>query len=91
MMIEVGHLFADIPTTLLAERFDTLLNTEACRLERIVSIGHATASGEWYDQNGNEWVILLQGQAGLRFADEDVCIGPARSADSVSTTPATTG
>lgn len=71
MMIEVGHLFADIPTTLLAERFDTLLNTGVCRLERIVSIGHATAPGEWYDQNGDEWVILLQGQAGLRFADED--------------------
>ena len=71
MMINAGHLFADIPTALPAEQFDTLVKTGGCRLERIISIGHATPPNEWYDQNGDEWVILLQGRAGLRFADED--------------------
>ena len=71
MIPSTGHLFTGIPTALSAERFDTLLQTGACRLERIISIGHATAPGEWYDQDGDEWVILLQGRAGLRFADED--------------------
>lgn len=66
-----GNLFADIPTTLRSERFDPLLQLKGCRLERIVSIGHATPSGEWYDQDWDEWVVLLQGQAGLRFADEE--------------------
>ncbi len=66
-----GNLFADVPTALPAERFDTLLEVGTCRLERIVSIGHATPTGEWYDQDRDEWVLLLQGQAGLRFADED--------------------
>ncbi len=66
-----GNVFADIPAALPSERFDLLLQLATCRLERIVSSGHATPSGEWYDQDRDEWVVLLQGQAGLRFADED--------------------
>lgn len=66
-----GNLFAGIPASLPAERFDTLLQAGTCRLERIVSIGHATPAGEWYDQDWDEWVVLLQGRAGLRFAGED--------------------
>lgn len=40
------------------------------RIERIVSRGHATADGEWYDQPEHEWVLLLSGSAGLRFEGE---------------------
>lgn len=58
-------LLADLPTELPAERFDTLLETPAFRLERILSLGHATPAGEWYDQDRDEWVLLLQGQARL--------------------------
>ena len=72
MLSNTGHLFTGIPAALPAEQFDTLFHTGGCRLERIISIGHATPSGEWYDQDGDEWVALLQGQAGLRFADEGV-------------------
>ena len=71
MIPSTGHLFTGIPTALSAERFDTLLQTGACRLERIISIGHATPPGEWYDQDEDECVVLLQGGAGLRFAAED--------------------
>jgi cupin 2 domain-containing protein len=71
MISTIGQLFAHIPSALPAEQFDTLLQTGACRLERIISIGHATPPGDWYDQDWDEWVALLQGRAGLRFADED--------------------
>ncbi len=37
------------------------------RIERIVSSGQASAAGAWYDQASPEWVLLLQGRAGLRF------------------------
>ncbi|MDG4554055.1 MAG: cupin domain-containing protein [Candidatus Competibacter sp.] len=70
MIPESGNLLTGIPANLAAEQFDLLLQTGACRLERIVSIGHATPCGEWYDQDGDEWVVLLQGRAELRFADE---------------------
>lgn len=41
------------------------------KLERIVSAGHSTPEGEWYDQDRDEWVILLTGSAGLSFEGED--------------------
>ena len=52
------------------EQIDVLLEAPGVRLERIVSMGHATAPGEWYDQDGAEWVALLSGSAALRFEDE---------------------
>ncbi len=52
------------------EACETLLETENLRLERIVSHGQATPPGEWLEQERAEWVLLLQGSAGLRFEDE---------------------
>ncbi|MGH8547169.1 MAG: cupin domain-containing protein [Methylococcales bacterium] len=47
------------------EGFETLLQNDCFRVERIVSEGHATPEGEWLDQADDEWVILLHGSAGL--------------------------
>jgi cupin 2 domain-containing protein len=66
-----GNLFDDVPSRLPAERFDRLLETPGLMLERIVSTGHATPPGEWWDQDRDEWVVLLRGGAELRFADRD--------------------
>ena len=41
------------------------------RLERIHSCGARSPEGFWYDQVEHEWVCLLQGQARLRFEDEE--------------------
>ncbi|MDL2285727.1 cupin domain-containing protein [Desulfovibrio sp. OttesenSCG-928-F07] len=35
------------------------------RVERIVSHGHTTPKGEWYNQKQDEWVIVLEGRAEL--------------------------
>jgi cupin 2 domain-containing protein len=51
------------------EFVEILLITETIRLERIISKGHATLRGEWYDQLQDEWVALLQGEARLAFDD----------------------
>jgi cupin 2 domain-containing protein len=64
------NLFAPIPPGSTAEIFQELLATPNFRLERIVSSGQATPPGEWFDQETHEWVVLLTGSAGLRFADE---------------------
>ncbi len=68
------NLFSDLPRALPAERVDVLLRLEHARLERIVSTGHATPPGEWYDQETHEWVALLAGGAGLRFEDRDAVL-----------------
>jgi cupin 2 domain-containing protein len=67
------NLFADIPENLRDELMETILQTPSFRVERIVSRGHCSPPGFWYDQDENEWVILLKGSAGLRFdGREDV-------------------
>ncbi len=65
-----ANLFADIPADLPEELFTDLLDGRRFRLERIVSRGHATPEGEWYDQENDEWVVLLRGAAELVFGDD---------------------
>ena len=65
-MANIFDLPSQLPTT---ELFETLLTQENVVVERIVSQGQITAPGEWYDQDKNEWVILLQGEAELRYED----------------------
>ena len=65
-----ANLLAELPPERTQEVFETLLQAPGLRLERIVSRGQATPAGQWYDQPQAEWVLLLSGSAGLRFADE---------------------
>jgi cupin 2 domain-containing protein len=64
------NLFADLPARLPSERIDVLVTAAGVRVERIVSMGHATPPGEWYDQDTDEWVVLLRGRARLRVEGE---------------------
>jgi cupin 2 domain-containing protein len=40
------------------------------RVERIVSRGHCSGADAWYDQDGDEWVLVVQGHARLEVAGE---------------------
>jgi cupin 2 domain-containing protein len=64
------NLLADLPARLPAEQVRTLLRAAGVRVERIVSHGHASPDGFWYDQDWPEWVVVLAGAARLRFEDE---------------------
>ena len=66
-----GNLFGDLPATQeAAERLELLLARPGLRIERIVSTGQASPPGFWYEQAAAEWVVLLAGEAQLRFEDE---------------------
>jgi cupin 2 domain-containing protein len=39
------------------------------RVERIVSRGHTTPPGAWYDQEEDEWVAVLEGEARIAYPD----------------------
>lgn len=52
-----------------AERSEVLVQGRGALIERIVSRGHRTPDGVWYDQPRDEWVVLLQGAARLAYAD----------------------
>jgi cupin 2 domain-containing protein len=65
-----GNLFADLPSSAGPEHCLALLARPGLDIERIVSHGHASADGFWYDQPRSEWVIVISGAARLRFEDE---------------------
>jgi cupin 2 domain-containing protein len=65
-----GNLLADLPERLDDELATELAAAPGARVERIVSTGHASPPGFWYDQPAHEWVALLRGEASLRFEDE---------------------
>ena len=67
---EILNILTDLPPALSAEAFDTIVETDSIRIERIVSNGQATPDGEWYDQEQDEWVLVLAGSAGLLFEGE---------------------
>ena len=64
-----GNLYAPLPEAGVEEHFQTLFAGTACRVERIVSHRHASPPGFWYEQDEDEWVVLLRGEAVLAFAD----------------------
>lgn len=64
------NLLRDIPDAQSAEVTQSLAARPGLRIERIVSIGHASPAGFWYDQDEIEWVLVLSGAAQLRFDDE---------------------
>ena len=59
----------DLPAAAREEVCQTLLANPNVRIERIVSRGQSSPAGFWYDQEMDEWVLLAQGAARLRFAD----------------------
>lgn len=71
MAIQTHNLFEDIPASIKEEFFQILAESDSVRIERIVSDGHSTPKGEWYDQEWNELVLLFSGEAALLFGNDD--------------------
>ena len=63
------NLFENIPKNAPEELITELFSAENLRIERIVSFGQSSPDGFWYDQKENEWVLLLEGSAQIRFED----------------------
>lgn len=74
----MSNLFGDLPATLPEELAEVLAENKHVRIERIVSTGHASPEGFWYDQEETEWVVVLKGEAKLLFegGDEPIYMKP---------------
>jgi cupin 2 domain-containing protein len=70
--MDLENLFEDFPEEFGDEEFmEELLDDGNVRIERIVSHGHSSPDEFWYDQDEDEWVVLLSGADALVFDDED--------------------
>lgn len=72
MSIAVKNLFVNLPTGGSGEEFLTLLESSGTRVERIVSHSHVSPPGFWYDQDEQEWVLVVRGSATLEFASGEL-------------------
>jgi len=66
----MSNIFDDIPVDLHSEVVESFVDNDKVKIERIISKGHTSPDSGWYDQDCNEWVIVLKGAAVLSFADE---------------------
>ena len=62
-----GNLLAPLPAPGAAEAITVLVAAPGFRVERIVSHGHRSPDGFWYDQPEHEWVTVVTGGAILAF------------------------
>ncbi|HVU86447.1 MAG TPA: cupin domain-containing protein [Pirellulales bacterium] len=67
--MESSNILAKVPSNLPGEFIEILVQASHVRIERIVSQGHNSPRGFWYDQDTDEWVMLVEGAARLRFDD----------------------
>ena len=62
MSSKTGNIF-ELPEQLPSEElFEALLEHEKILIEKVVSSGQVTPPGDWYDQDQDEWLIVLQGR-----------------------------
>ena len=74
--MNVTNIFDGISQHLSSEVIETLVNAPGVRIERIVSHGQNSPDAFWYDQEQDEWVILLQGAARVQFEVETIDLKP---------------
>ena len=70
MSIKATNLLRGIPASLPDELTEVLVECDSLRIERIVSRGHSSPPDFWYDQDENEWVLVISGRARLEFAGD---------------------
>lgn len=62
-----NNMLSNLPLDLSEEVFETLVQSESVVIERIVSRGHTSPKTGWYQQDKNEWVLVLQGKGVIEF------------------------
>jgi cupin 2 domain-containing protein len=68
----VKNIFEDIPEKADKEFLEILFQNDSVKLERIVSRGHSSPKIFWYDQDKNEFVLLISGNATIAFDDGSI-------------------
>lgn len=72
MVVKVQNIFnIDDVQSQSPEIFESILEKGNFKVERIVTLKPYDKPGNWYDQETDEWVLLLQGETELEFEDHE--------------------
>ncbi|MEK6888897.1 MAG: cupin domain-containing protein [Nanoarchaeota archaeon] len=69
--VKKGNIFSKEPSDKSKEIFETIIQSKNCKIERIISHGQETTKGKWYNQEENEFVIVLKGNAKILFENKE--------------------
>ena len=65
----MNNLLTSLPNHIDHEQVEELLSQPNVKIERILSKGQTSPETGWYDQDKNEWVVVLQGAGDITFED----------------------
>ncbi len=66
------NLLENIPDSSHEEIFQTLLENDKVKIERIISYGQTTPQDYWYDQDQDEFVMVVEGEAHIVYDDGSI-------------------
>ncbi|MCP3870593.1 MAG: cupin domain-containing protein [Gammaproteobacteria bacterium] len=66
------NIYQQIPVDTPSEVFEILVDKGDVKIERIISRGHKSPDKGWYNQDREEWVMVLKGDASIAFEDDTV-------------------
>ena len=72
--MKLNNIFAEIPGELDNELMQVLQQSDNIKIQRIVSKGQVSPETGWYDQQQNEWVIVIKGEAVITFEQTEVAM-----------------
>ena len=70
--MEKYNIFDEIPVDKSEERFFEIFKNETIKIEKIVSNGQKSPQNFWYEEEKNEFVLVLEGFAIVEFEDFEV-------------------
>jgi len=65
-----NNFFENITPDYSKELFYTLFENKKVLIEKIVSAGQVSPTNFWYDQDTDEWLIILDGSTTIEFEDQ---------------------
>lgn len=71
-MNTIFNFLSNIPTESTEEIFETLFSNEVIKIERIISYGQTSDEHFWYDQNEDEFVLVLEGDAIIEYDSNEI-------------------
>lgn len=69
--LRIGNIFDPPADTGEHEIFTTIFKSDKIEITKIDGLRAFNKPGKWYDQEDDEWVILLQGKATLEFQNDE--------------------
>jgi|SRR3989344_7139033 len=70
--MKIKNILSNIPDKIPKEIIETVVSSPNIKIERIISKGHVTSKGKWYNQEKDEFVLIIKGNAELGFENNNL-------------------